>query len=261
MKDGKPCCIAVQDQAGDLVMSEGSGPVFVVPNHRQAFRDWFSEHDETMGGPKRGLRHVLHVRSHPALVDPVGRSGELAGERPEDDPIMFPAGTARQALIGKVSRRSAAAIGRRAGLSRFTARNVVNGASPSEPTLRRLSEAVVDLEQIRCAAGTECRHAEDGLGAVLDRTRRRWCGRPCKEVARRRAHGIPARRRRPDPLGNSAASPPSSSNGSGSRVVKGLDARALAGKPSCPACGSIFIGRVPETCPDCDTPLKKEATA
>jgi hypothetical protein len=236
MKDGKPCRIAVQDQAGDLVMSEGSGPVFVVPTHRQAFRDWFSEHDETMGGPKRGLRHVLPVKSHPALIEVVGRSGELAGERPEDDPIMFPAGTARQALIGKVSRLSAAAIGRRAGLSRFTARNVVNGASPSEPTLRRLSEAVVDLELIRCAAGTECRHAEDGLGAVLDRTRWRWCGRPCKEVARRRARGIPPRETngdRPKPPRRQRRRLPD---------ARDVDPAALAGLRSCPHCGCIFAG-------------------
>jgi hypothetical protein len=234
--DGKPCRVGVQDAAGDLLISEGSGPLFVVRSHRHAFREWFSEHDETMGGPKRGLRHVLPVRSHPALVDPVGRSGELAGERPEDDPIMFPAGTARQALIGKVSRLSAAEVGRRAGLSRFTARNVVNGASPLEPTLRRLSEAVVDLEMIRCAAGTECRHAEDGLGAVLDQTRWRWCGRPCKEVARRRARGIPPRETngdRPKPPRRQRRRLPD---------ARDVDPAALAGLRSCPHCGCIFAG-------------------
>jgi hypothetical protein len=234
--------------------------MFVVSDHRQVFREWFSEHDVTVAGPKRGLRHVLPVRSHPALVEMVGRSGELAGERPEDDPIVFSSGTARATLMSEVSRLSAAAIARRAGLSRFTARDVVNGASPSEPTLRRLREAVVDLESIRCSAGTECRHAEDGLGAVLDRTRRRWCGRPCKEVARRRARGIPARRRRPDALGNRAASPQRSSKSSGIPVFKGLGARAFAGQPSCPVCGSIFIGQVPEACPDCCTPLPERAT-
>jgi hypothetical protein len=233
---GKSCRVAVQDQAGNLVMSDGTGPVFVAPTHRHAFREWFSEHDVTVAGPKRGLRHVLPVRSHPALIEVVGRSGELAGERSEDDPIMFPAGTARQALIGKVSRLSAAEVGRRAGLSRFTARNVVNGASPSEPTLRRLSEAVVDLELIRCAAGTECRHAEDGLGAVLDRTRWRWCGRPCKEVARRRACGIPPRETngdRPKPPRRQRRRLPD---------ARDVDPAALAGLRSCPHCGCIFAG-------------------
>jgi hypothetical protein len=265
---GKSCRIAVQDQAGNLVMSDGKGPMFVVSDHRQAFREWFSEHDVTVAGPKRGLRHVLPVRSHPALVELVGRSGELAGERPEDDPMVFSSGTALATLMSEVSRLSAAAIGRRAGLSRFTARDVVNGASPSEPTLRRLSEAVVDLESIRCTAGTECRHAEDGLGAVLDRTRRRWCGRPCKEVARRRARGISARRRargisarrrRPDALGTRAALPPASSNGSGISVAKGVNGRAFVAEPTCPTCRSIFIGRVPEVCPDCCTPLPERA--
>jgi hypothetical protein len=257
---GKSCRIAVQDQAGNLVMSDGTGPMFVVSDHRQAFREWFSEHDVTVAGPKRGLRHVLPVRSHTALVELVGRSGELAGERPEDDPMVFSSGTALATLMSEVSRLSAAAIGRRAGLSRFTARDVVNGASPSEPTLRRLSEAVVDLESIRCTAGAECRHAEDGLGAVLDRTRRLWCGRPCKEVARRRARGISARRRRPDALGTRAALPPASSNGSGIPVAKGVNGR-FVGEPTCPTCRSIFIGRVPEVCPDCCTPLPEVATA
>jgi hypothetical protein len=259
MQGGRPCRVGVRDRTGNLVRSEGRGTVFVIRNHREAFREWLSEHDVTVAGPRRGLRHVLPVRSHAALVDPVGRSGELAGERPEDDPIVFTAGVPAS-LLTEVSRLSAAAMGRRAGLSRFTARNIINGASPSEPTLRRLSEAVVDLEPIRCAAGTECRHAENGLGAVLDRTRRRWCGRPCKEVARRRARGIQARRRRPDVLGNRPASPPCSSKATGIPVVRGLDARAFAGAPNCPTCGSIFIGRVPEACPDCDSPVPERAT-
>ena len=259
--DGKPCRIAVQDQAGNLVTSDGSSPVFVVPTHRQAFRDWFSEHDETIGGPKRGLRHVLPVRSHPALIEVVGRSGELVGERPEDDPVVVSLG-GLDALLADASRLSGAELARRAGLSRFTVHGVMsNGASPSEPTLRRLSEAVIDLEPIRCAAGTECRHAENGLGAVLDRTRRRWCGPACKKVAYRRARGIPARRSRLGAFDVRAALVPASLNGSGIPVAKGVNGRAFVGEPTCPGCQSIFIGRIPEVCPDCDTPLPERTSA
>jgi hypothetical protein len=120
---------------------------------------------------------------------------------------------------------------------------------------------VIDLQRTRCAAGAECRRAENGLGAVLDRSHRRWCSESCRNVAYRRARGIPARLRRPDAIADRATSPPSSLSGVGVPVVKCLNTRALAGKPSCPSCGSIFIGRVPETCPDCDTSLKKVATA
>jgi hypothetical protein len=256
---GKQCRIAVRDRTGNLVRSEGSGTVYVVDTHRQVFRGWLSEHDVTVGGPKRGLRHVEPVRSHPALVDPVGRSGELAGERPEDDPVVFPSG-GRAGLLAEASRMSGAEIARRAGLYRQTVHKVLKGAAPTEDTLRRLVSAVAEEDSVpvRCAAGTECRHTEDGLGAVLDRTRRRWCGPPCKEVLRRRARGIPARRRRPRAADVRAALPASSSNGSGIPVFKGLGARAFVGEPSCP-CGSIFIGRVPEVCPDCCTPLPERA--
>jgi hypothetical protein len=259
-RNGKPCRIAVQDEAGDLIISEGTGPLFVVPTHRRTFRECLSEHDVTVGGPRRGLRHVLPVRSHPALVDPIGRSGELAGERPEDDPIIFPSATARQKLIGEVSRLSAAEAGRRAGLSRFTTRDVINGAAPTEDTLRRLVSAVADEDGalLHCEAGAVCRHVdENGLGAVLDRRHRRWCSEPCRKLAYRRGRGILPRRWSDSRSGNVVR--PISSNSSGIPVVRDLDVQTFAAEPSCPCCQSIFIGRVPETCPDCDTPLAKRA--
>ncbi|MGO9334793.1 MAG: hypothetical protein ACLQCU_12225 [Acidimicrobiales bacterium] len=260
MQGGKTCRLGVRDGTGNLIRSEGKGTIFVVPSHREVFREWFSEHDLTVGGPKRGLRYVRPVRSHPALVDPIGRSGELAGERPEDDPIVFSAAVP-VGLLTEASRLSGAEIARRSGLPSRTAQRLASGAvRPSPATVDIAVAAVVDREPARCAAGAECRHAEDSLGAVLDRRRRRWCGPACKKVAYRRARGIPARRRRPYVFGDRPASPPAS-NGSGIPVLRGLRASAFGGKPSCPACGSIFIGRVPETCPDCDTPLKKVATA
>jgi hypothetical protein len=259
MRGGKSCRVGVRDRAGNLVTSAGKGPVFVIASHWQAFREWFSEHDVTVGGPKRGLRHVLPVRSHSALFDPVGRSGELAGERPEDDPIVFSAGVPAS-LLAKASRLSGAEIARRSGLPPRTAQRLVSGSvGPSPATVDLAVVAVIGLDPARCAAGAECCHAEDGLGAVLDRSHRRWCSETCRNVAYRRGRGIPARRRRPNALGDRATSPLSSSKGSGIPVLKGMRARAFAGEPRCPTCGSIFIGQVPETCPDCDSSLPKRA--
>jgi hypothetical protein len=260
MQGGRPCQIGVRDRTGNLVSSEGKGTVFVIRNHREAFREWLSEHDVTVAGPRRGLRHVEPVRSHPALVDPVGRSGDLAGERPEDDPIVFslavPAG-----LLAEASRFSGAEIARHSGLTPRTAQRLASGAvRPSRATVDMAVAAVIDLEPALCAAGAECRRAEDGLGAVLDRRRRRWCGPACKKVAYRRARGIPSRRRRPGARGNSAALPPPSSKGSGIPVVRKLDARAFVGRPSCPNCGSIFMGLLPESCPDCGSLLPGRPT-
>jgi hypothetical protein len=259
-RGGRPCRIGVYDRSGSLVISQGTGDVFVVPTIRDVFWAWMSENDLAFGGPKRGLRHVLPVRSHPALVELVGRSGELVGERTEDDPVAFLPG-APATLLEEASRMSGAELGRRSGLPARTAQRVVKGQSiPSAGTVSLAVTVVVDLESLRCAAGAECRNAEDGAGAVLGRNRRRWCSPACKEVVRRRSRGIPPRRGRPDALGNRATSPPSSTNGSGTHVFKGLNARVLAGKPSCPSCGSIFIGQVPEVCPDCETRLPERAT-
>jgi hypothetical protein len=237
--NGNPCRIAAQDEMGDLIISEGTGPLFVVPTHRQVFREWLSEHDVTVGGPRRGLRHVLPVRSHPALVDPAGRSGELAGERPEDDPIVFPTGTARERLIGQVSQLSAAEMGRRSGLSRFTTRDVINGALPTEDTLRRLISAVAeDGAPVRCDAGDECRHAdENGLGAVLDRFHRRWCSEPCRKVVHRRGLGIPPRK------GARVRRTTSRRPSSRPQEARVVDPRVLARLRSCPYCGRLFAGR------------------
>lgn len=231
----------------------------MIRSHREAFRKWFSEQDVTVGGPKRGLRHILPVRSHPALVDPVGRSGELAGERPEDDPIVFPSAVPAS-LLAEVSRLSGAEIARRSGLPPRTAQRLASGSGePSPVTVDLAVVAVVCTKPARCAAGAECRHAEGGLGALLDRSHRRWCSEPCRNVEYRRARGVPARRRRADALADHPAPRPSSSKGPGIPVVKRLDVRAFAGEPSCPTCGSIFMGRVPQICPDCGSPLQGRA--
>jgi hypothetical protein len=233
---GKQCRIAVRDRTGNLVRSEGRGTVFEVDTHRQVFRGWLTEHDVT-GGPKRGLRRVEPVRSHPALVDPVGRSGELAGERPEDDPIVFPS-AAPASLLAELSRLSGAQIAQHSGLPPRTAQRLVSGSVKPFPTTVDLAvAAVIDLVPTRCAAGNECRHAEAGLGAVLDRRHRRWCSESCRNVAYRRARRIAPRK---VARGRSTTSRRSSHRPQDARDV---DPRLLARQRSCPHCGCIFAGR------------------
>jgi hypothetical protein len=238
LRGGRPCRIAVHDRSGSLVVSHGTGDVFVVPTIRDVFWSWMSENDPAFGGPKRGLRHVLPVRSHPALVELVGRSGELAGERAEDDPIVLSHG-APAALLEEASRISGAELGRRSGLPVRTAQRVVVGQSiPSAGTVALAVGAVADLSPLRCAAKDGCRNAEDGAGAVLGRNRRRWCGEPCRKVVYRRSRGIPPRR-------TAGIRPPSPR-----QAMRHLpdahdvdpEAPSLKGLRSCPNCGRIFAG-------------------
>jgi hypothetical protein len=248
---GRPCRVGILGDDGVLDLSEGDGPVHQVDTIRDVFRAWLRERDPTVDGPVRGLRHVLPVRSHPDLVEVVGRSGELAGEVAADDPVVY-SDTGRRSLPAETSRFSGAEISRLSGLPARTAQRVVSGESvPSPKTVALATAAVVELSPRRCAAGAECRHAEDRLGALLGRRRRRWCSPACKEVARRRARGIPAR--------SAASSHPGGPRKSRRRLPDARDVDPEAGweaYPSCPSCRCVLLGRIPERCPDCGALLE-----
>ena len=110
---------------------------------------------------------------------------------------------------------------------------------PGERSLPVLVAFVTEAQarqNVRCAAGNECRHAIDGLGAVLDKRHRRWCGPSCKEVVRRRGRGIPGRRTNEDRLR------PSRRQRHRLPTASDVDPGALAGLRSCPHCGCIFAG-------------------
>ena len=70
---------------------------------RDKLWDWLREYDPTVAGPQRGLRHVLPVRSHPALVELVGRSGEAAGDLASDDPVVYGQAVGAEQLLKDAS--------------------------------------------------------------------------------------------------------------------------------------------------------------
>lgn len=178
---GAPCQVAVPDEHGDLLVSDGAGPIVVGRRVKDVLRPWLAEHDPTTGGPARGLRHVLPVQSHPALVEVVGRSGEAAGEVAADDPLVFSAGDRGSLLAEAGALASGAELARRTGLRPRTAQRVVAGdVVPSEETIGRLA-ATEPVEDRPCT----------GCGTPLSgRTNRRWCTEQCRaRSARERRAG------------------------------------------------------------------------
>jgi hypothetical protein len=258
--EGKASRLAVQLPEGELVTSVGSGPVFVVPTVREVFRDWLREHDVTVGGPERGLRHVLPVRSHPALVEVVGRSGERAGEIADDDPVSFGILDV-STVVTQAKALSAAEITRRSGLAGRTAREAVAGSvEPSPSTILKLAVAVTSgPSERRCAAGDLCRRAVGGLGALLQPRQLRWCCDACERVVARRARGIPGRRTSTDPRREGTRISPLTRE-STSAIAKSLTDESFGDEPTCPSCGLIFLGRVQANCPECGASLRQVAS-
>jgi len=76
--------------------------MFVVSDHRQAFREWFSEHDVTVAGRSAGsATSSLSVRTRLSSSWSAARG---AGRRAaEDDPMVFSSGTALATLMSEVS--------------------------------------------------------------------------------------------------------------------------------------------------------------
>lgn len=123
-KDGAPCRVGICDRGsrqGDVIESHGSGPTVVVGTMRDVFSAWRRELDVTVEGPARGLRHVAPVTSREALIELVCRSGELAGEVAEDEPLGF-GHVGVEDLLGDAQALSGAELARVTGLPERTAR-------------------------------------------------------------------------------------------------------------------------------------------
>lgn len=259
--NGQPARIAVQSAHGDLVVSEGAGPIFVVPTVRAVFRDWLSENDATVEGPKRGLRHVRPVFSHPALIELVGRSGEPAGENTDGDPTCYGSlDTAK--LVAQIRLLGAAEITRRSGLAGRTAREAIAQSTKSKPaTIAKLAAAAsAGISERHCEAGPLCRNAGSGSARLLNPRQRRWCCDACQKVVARRKRGIEGRERRAtgDRRPRSGRMRVTeSSRATSTRFV----AKNFADEPTCSTCGAIFLGVAPEHCPDCDAPLANSVDA
>ena len=176
--DGKPCHATVQLPDGAYVRSYQLGASgYVVSTVRDVFGAWLREHDPTVGGPERGLRHVLPVRSHPALIELVGRSGEAAGDVATDDPVVYGQARGAEQLLTSASALGSAELARR-GVPARTAERVVAGSTTPRPgTVVKLATALVVNPPARHCAG---------CGAELGgRTGKRWCSDRCRKAVAR----------------------------------------------------------------------------
>jgi hypothetical protein len=180
---GRRCQVGVVLPDGEPLLSEeppASKGVrthqFFVPTMGEVLDGWLREHDPTVDGPKTGLRRVLAVRSHPALVHYVGRSGEAATGR--DDALTLGIGDAGN-LDRDAQRLPPSDLVAR-GVPRRTAMRVsVGKTAPRRPTVERLAAAVADGQPARACAG---------CGAELppgSRAGRRWCSEACRKAAAR----------------------------------------------------------------------------
>ncbi len=178
--NGTRCQVGVLGLGGELSLSEAPATSWretvVVPTIGEVFERWQDEHDPTVAGPKAGLRHVLAVQSHPALVEYVGRSGEATTGR--DDALRVGVG-------GTESLRQDA---RRVGPSELVARGVprrtamrasVGKTEPRRPTVERLAAAVAEGQAKRSCAGC------GGDLPPRSRAGRRWCSEGCRKGATR----------------------------------------------------------------------------
>jgi hypothetical protein len=158
--DGVP--VAVTVLGGDGLAEPGrAGPAVVVPDVAAAFTAWLREHDPTMAGPERGLRH-------PALVHPDRLV--VIGKPPDDDEGHVAAG--EPPVYGAVMR--CAGCG-----------GALPSASGTRRTRRWCSERCRKA-QARGAARRGCQHC----GALLPRNgpvTERFCSGRCRVAAWRAA--------------------------------------------------------------------------
>lgn len=187
--DGRPCRVAVVGADGELVESEGTGRTFVVPTIRAWFASWLRERDGTLEGPPGERRRPVLVRSHPALVQYVGRDRQEFGAAAEDrssEPLLFGVGAGVDDLLAEAAAVGSSALAA-AGVSTRTAERAAAGvARPTARTVKRLAAAVHMVEE-RCCEGPGC-------SAPITSLRRdaRFCGDACRKAAARAATEAPS---------------------------------------------------------------------
>ncbi len=188
--DGQPCRVAVPLPDGTELRSRTPQlpkdvrlREFYCATIRDKLADWLGEYDPTVGGPPRGFRHVLPVRSHPALIELVGRSGEAAGELASDDPVVYGQAANTEELLREAIALGSGELGRR-GVPARTAEYVAAGRTPRRSTVAKLTVAVAEGQPERHCAGCGT--------ALVGRAGQRWCSDACRMAAGRAAKSKPA---------------------------------------------------------------------
>jgi hypothetical protein len=188
--DGQPCRVAVQLPDGTELRSRTPQlpkdvrlREFYCATIRDKLADWLREYDPTVAGPQRGLRHVLPVHSHPALIELVGRSGEAAGDLASDDPVVYGQAANTEELLREAIALGSGELARR-GVAGRTAKYVAAGRRPRLSTVATLAAAVAEGKpDRRCAGcGTE----------LVGRAAKRWCSDRCRMTTARATKPAPA---------------------------------------------------------------------
>jgi hypothetical protein len=183
--DGKPCRVAIT-RDGVQIVSDGTGPIFVVPTMRHVMGRWLQEHDPTMTGAKGCVRLPVPTRSHPALVVLLGRGAEGAGLLGGDDPLLYGHGSPGPLFAQAAPLGSGVLTAR--GLSKRTAKRVVAGTTQaSRRTIWHLAEAV--SEGARRCAGPGCAEV------LFGRADQRYHSDACRKAAGRSRGRVTGRRR------------------------------------------------------------------
>jgi hypothetical protein len=179
-RDGQPARIRSGLDTAAL-SSQGAGLGWRCRSVKDVFALWLIQnHDVTTGGPERGLRHVLPVRSHPALVQYAGRSAEAVTG--EDDALHFGSGGAER-VVEDAAQVGSAELARR-GVPARTAEYVAAGRTPRRSTAAKLAVAVAEGQPERHCAGCGT--------ALVGRADKRWCSDACRMATARAGKPKPA---------------------------------------------------------------------
>ena len=185
--DGVPCRVGILGPDGATIASKGTGRIFVGATHRDVLRSWLDERDPTMVGPRRGLRRPALVRSHPALVELVGRADTWTADPdgdPDDAQVYGEGDVAR--LLADARALGIAELTAR-GLAPRTAARVVAGKARHSPRVLATTAAATAIGPVeRRCQGPGCTKALTG------RQDKRFCTNACR-MAAQRAPMVPSR--------------------------------------------------------------------